>query len=95
MKIRSSDVEHVAELARLRFDEEELERFTKQMNDILTFMEKLNELDTLHVPPTTHAMDLSNVFRQDRTRESLPQEDALANAPRSAQGSFQVPRVIE
>jgi aspartyl-tRNA(Asn)/glutamyl-tRNA(Gln) amidotransferase subunit C len=95
MKIQRSDVQHVAELARLRFDEEELERFTKQLNDILTFMEKLNELDTFHVPPTTHAMELSNVFRQDRIRESLLQEQALANAPRSAQGSFQVPRVIE
>ena len=95
MKVTKNDVEHVADLARLRFNEEDLGRFTEQMNEILTYMEKLNELDTSDVPPTTHAMALSNVFREDLILESLDEESALANAPQAAKGSFQVPRIIE
>jgi aspartyl-tRNA(Asn)/glutamyl-tRNA(Gln) amidotransferase subunit C len=95
MKITREDVEHVARLARLRFEEEELDRFTLQMNDILTYVEQLNELDTAHVEPTTHAMELFNVFREDEVKESIPEEAALANAPQRAGGSFRVPRVIE
>jgi aspartyl-tRNA(Asn)/glutamyl-tRNA(Gln) amidotransferase subunit C len=95
MKISKKDVEHVAHLARLRFEEEELGRFTSQMNDILGYMDQLNELDTSHVEPTTHAMELCNVFREDRVRQSLDVERALANAPHGVGGSFQVPRVIE
>jgi aspartyl-tRNA(Asn)/glutamyl-tRNA(Gln) amidotransferase subunit C len=95
MTISKKDVEHVAQLARLHFERDELERFVHQLNDILTFMEQLNELDTSQVSPTTHAMDLSNVFREDRVGASLEPERALANAPRAWQGSFQVPRIIE
>jgi aspartyl-tRNA(Asn)/glutamyl-tRNA(Gln) amidotransferase subunit C len=95
MKITKADVEHVAHLARLSFDEAELEQFTHQLNDILVYMEQLNELDTSAVEPITHAMDLANVFREDRVCESLHVEQALANAPQSARGSFQVPRIIE
>jgi aspartyl-tRNA(Asn)/glutamyl-tRNA(Gln) amidotransferase subunit C len=95
MKVTKKDVEHVADLARLRFDEETLELLTEQMNDILTYMETLNELDTSEVPPTTHAMALNNVFREDLIRESLDEESALANAPQAAKGSFQVPRIID
>jgi aspartyl-tRNA(Asn)/glutamyl-tRNA(Gln) amidotransferase subunit C len=95
MKIRREDVEHVAELARLHFEPEEVERFIYQLNDILTYMDRLSELDTSQVPPTTHAMDLSNVFREDLVEESLEAERTLANAPRASRGSFQVPRIIE
>jgi aspartyl-tRNA(Asn)/glutamyl-tRNA(Gln) amidotransferase subunit C len=95
MKITKADVEHVARLARLHFGEEELERFTSQMDAILTYMDQLNELDTSHVEPTTHAMDLFNVFREDHVTESIGAEKALANAPHRLGVSFQVPRVIE
>jgi aspartyl-tRNA(Asn)/glutamyl-tRNA(Gln) amidotransferase subunit C len=95
MKISREDVEYVAHLARLRFEEEELERFTLQLNDILNYMEQLSELDIKDVTPTFHAMDLYNVFREDEVLESLGAETALNNAPQSARGSFQVPRVIE
>jgi aspartyl-tRNA(Asn)/glutamyl-tRNA(Gln) amidotransferase subunit C len=95
MKISKEDVAHVAQLARLHFEDEELERFTNQLNDILTYMEQLNQLDITDVAPTTHAMDLFNVFREDKVSESLPVERALANAPHPSKGCFQVPRIIE
>lgn len=95
MKISKEDVAHVAQLARLRFEEKELEQFTHQLNTILTYMDQLNELDTSSVEPTTHAMDLFNVFREDRVVPSITVEEALSNAPQRMGGAFQVPRVIE
>ncbi len=95
MKISRKDVEHVAQLARLSFEEEELEQFTHQLDAILTYMDQLNELDTSLAEPTTHAMDLFNVFREDRVVPSIPVEEALCNAPQRMGGAFQVPRVIE
>ena len=95
MKISRDEVKHVANLARLRFDEGELEKFTDQLNVILTYIDKLNELDTSEVEPTYHVLDLVNVFREDQVQPSLPREAALANAPEHADGFFQVPRIIE
>lgn len=95
MKISREEVKHVANLARLRFDEGELEKFTDQLNAILTYIDKLNELDTSEVEPTYHVLDLVNVFREDQIQPSLPREAALANAPERADGFFQVPRIIE
>jgi len=95
MKISRKEVEHVAELARLRFDEAELERFTHQLNAILSYIGKLNELDTSRVEPTYHVLDLGNVLREDEVRPSLSREIALANAPERADGFFKVPRIIE
>jgi aspartyl-tRNA(Asn)/glutamyl-tRNA(Gln) amidotransferase subunit C len=95
MKISRDEVKHVANLARLRFDEGELEKFTDQLNAILTYIDKLNELDTSEVEPTYHVLDLVNVFREDQVQPSLPREAALANAPEHADGFFQVPRIIE
>jgi aspartyl-tRNA(Asn)/glutamyl-tRNA(Gln) amidotransferase subunit C len=95
MKISKEDVEHVAQLARLSFEEEEIERFAHQLDAILTYMDQLNELDTSTVEPTTHAMDLFNVFREDRVVASLEVEEALRNAPQRLGSAFQVPRVIE
>ncbi|MGQ9653076.1 MAG: Asp-tRNA(Asn)/Glu-tRNA(Gln) amidotransferase subunit GatC [Thermodesulfobacteriota bacterium] len=95
MKINKEDVKHVAQLARLRFRENELEQFTHQLDAILTYMDQLNELDTSSVEPTTHAMDLFNVFREDRVVPSMTVEEALSNAPQRMGGAFQVPRVIE
>jgi aspartyl-tRNA(Asn)/glutamyl-tRNA(Gln) amidotransferase subunit C len=95
MKISRQEVEHVANLARLRFEEAELERFTHQLNAILSYIDKLNELETSGVEPTYHVLDLVNVFREDEVQASLPREMALANAPERANGFFKVPRIIE
>ncbi|MGQ9858888.1 MAG: Asp-tRNA(Asn)/Glu-tRNA(Gln) amidotransferase subunit GatC [Thermodesulfobacteriota bacterium] len=95
MSITRQQVEHVADLARLRFEEDELERMTAQLAAILAYMEQLREVDTTGVQPTTHAMELFNVFREDQIRPSMGQQEALANAPKRSGESFQVPRVIE
>ena len=95
MKITKHEVEHVANLARLRFQEVEMERFTHQLNAILAYIDKLSELDTSGVEPTYHVLDLVNVFREDEIQPSLPKEIALANAPERADGFFKVPRIVE
>jgi aspartyl-tRNA(Asn)/glutamyl-tRNA(Gln) amidotransferase subunit C len=95
MDLSRQAVEHVAKLARLRFDGAEIERFTHQLNAILSYIDKLNELDTSGVEPTYHVLDLVNVFREDEVRPSLPSEAALANAPERADGFFKVPRIVE
>lgn len=95
MKITRQEVEHVAKLARLELSEQEKEKLTDQMSNILTYVEKLNELDTKDVAPTSHILDISNVIRDDKPGVSLPQERALANAPEKAAGHYKVPRIIE
>jgi len=93
-KISRDEVRHVAKLARLELDEHEEMRMTEQMNNILTYMDKLNELNTSDILPTTHAIQQRNVFRQDVVRPSLEREQALANAPQTDGVSFVVPKVI-
>ena len=93
-KITRQEVRHVALLARLELSEAEEERMTGQMNDILGYMDKLNELDTKDVEPTTHAIQLQNVFRPDSVQGSLDRKDSLANAPGTDGVNFVVPRVI-
>jgi len=95
IKISRDEAAHVAHLARLSFGEEELVRFTSQLNDILLHMDQLNEVDTTGVEPVTHAIAQKNAFREDAVGGSLPVEDALANAPEQRGGCFQVPKVIE
>ncbi|NCO83527.1 MAG: Asp-tRNA(Asn)/Glu-tRNA(Gln) amidotransferase GatCAB subunit C [Nitrospirae bacterium CG_4_10_14_3_um_filter_44_29] len=88
-------VEHIAKLARLSVSEKEAEAFRAQLQGILSYMEKLNELDTKDVEPTSHAVSLSNVLREDIQRDSLSKEDALANAPDHTDKFYRVPRIIE
>ncbi|HEX9019914.1 MAG TPA: Asp-tRNA(Asn)/Glu-tRNA(Gln) amidotransferase subunit GatC [Nitrospirota bacterium] len=95
MKISQQEVEHVARLARLELSEQEKEELTDQLSNILTYVEKLNELDTKGVEPTAHVLDINNVMREDVAGESLPQERALANAPEKAAGHYKVPKIIE
>ena len=95
MKITKQEVEHVAKLARLELSEQEKEELTDQLSNILTYVEKLNELDTTGVEPTSHVLDISNVMRDDTAGESLTQELALANAPEKALGHYKVPKIIE
>jgi aspartyl-tRNA(Asn)/glutamyl-tRNA(Gln) amidotransferase subunit C len=93
-KITKEEVRHVAKLARLELSESEEDRMTGQMNQILGYMEKLNELETGEVPAMTHATQLQNVFRPDRVRSSLDREEALSNAPETDGINFIVPKVI-
>lgn len=94
-KITKKDVEHVAKLARLRLSEKEKEKFAKQLDQILKYVDKLNELDTEKVKPTSHVLPLKNVFREDKAGKSLKVEKVLENAPEKVKGFFKVPKVIE
>jgi aspartyl-tRNA(Asn)/glutamyl-tRNA(Gln) amidotransferase subunit C len=93
-KITREEVRHVAKLARLEQSEAEEERMTGQMNQILGYMDKLNELDTAGVAATTHAIQLHNVFRPDEVVPSLDRGESLGNAPETDGVNFVVPKVI-
>lgn len=93
--ITREEVEHVAHLARLEFSEAEKGKFTSQLNNILLYIDKLNQVDTAGVEPMTHAIAQKNAFRHDEVKESLSREIALANAPDVKGDFFRVPRVIE
>lgn len=94
MKITKKEVAHIAELARLSFSGKEMELFTEQLNQILVYMEKLNEIDTSEIKPTYHALDLINVFRDDQIEPSLSTQKVLFNAPQSDKDMVAVPRII-
>jgi len=94
-KITREDVRYVAQLARLNLSSEEMETFTLQLNSILSYMDKLNELDTINVEPLSHAIDVSNAFRDDVVGKSLVREVVLKIAPETEKGFFKVPRIIE
>ena len=94
MSISREEVIHVSRLARLNLREEEVEKFTGQLGAILEHVSKLNEVDTEGVPPTSHALDLVNVFREDAVTES-PIENMEKMAPDFEKGHFRVPKVIE
>lgn len=94
MKITPQEVSHVANLARLHMSQEEVEEMTRQLDDILTYVAKLNELDTEGIVPTTHTISIVNAFREDEVKPSLEREETLTNAPRQNGESFVVPRVI-
>lgn len=93
MEISRDEVLHVAKLARLALTEEEVGRFQEQLSAILEAVGKVSELDLEGVPPTSHPLDLVNVFAEDEPRPSLSLEEALANAPDPEDGFFGVPPV--
>ena len=95
MRITREQVEHVAILARLELAGEEIDTFTGQMDAILAYVDKLNELDTAGIVPTAHAVPMENSFREDRVCPPIGVERALANAPDRAESFFRVPKVIE
>ena len=94
MALTPETVKQVAVLARLSLAEAEVELFTRQLNDILNYVEKLNELDTTDVPPMAHVLELNNALREDEVQDSLPLEEALNNAPDRQRNSFAVPKII-
>lgn len=95
MSLDRAAVDHVARLARLDLSDDERDRMQKELTGILAHADKIQELDLDGVPPTSHALPLSNVLRPDEVRPSLPQQEALSNAPRWEDGRFRVPRIIE
>ncbi len=95
MKISEKSVENVARLARLHLDPSNLKIMTKQMDAILGYVDKLNELDTDGVEPMAHAVPMSNAFREDEIGRSIGIERALQNAPAADESCFKVPKIIE
>jgi aspartyl-tRNA(Asn)/glutamyl-tRNA(Gln) amidotransferase subunit C len=95
LKITKNEVEKVAHLARLDFSEEEKVKFTSQLNDILMYIEKLNQVDTTGIEPVSHAIALQNAFRDDVVKDSLSHALSLSNAPEARGPFFRVPKVIE
>jgi aspartyl-tRNA(Asn)/glutamyl-tRNA(Gln) amidotransferase subunit C len=95
VKIKREEIEHIAMLARLRLSDEEKELFGSQLSSILGYMEKLGELDTKDIEPTSHILSLNNVMREDATAPCLPREDALVNAPSHTEKFYRVPKIIE
>jgi aspartyl-tRNA(Asn)/glutamyl-tRNA(Gln) amidotransferase subunit C len=93
-KITIQEVEAVANLARLEFNEEEKKQFTYQLERILNYIDKLNELDTEDVEPTSHVLPIRNVMRGDELKPSYSRAEMLKNAPYPIEGYFGVPKVI-
>ena len=95
MRLTRQDIESVAYLSRLELSEEEKDKFTGHINRLLENFEKLQELDTQEVEPTSHVIPVFNVFREDAARPSLPVEEVISNGPQVADNCFVVPRVVE
>lgn len=95
MSVTEKDVRYMADLARLQLTEEEVKSFSKDMNQILGYMERLEELDTSDVEPLEHVIELDSRMRVDRAKEALSHEDALKNAPDADSDYIRVPKVIE
>ena len=95
MFVTDFDVKYVAHLARLTLSPAEEEKMGAQLKSILSYIEKLEELDVSNVEPTAHAVPLINVFRPDEIQPSLTNEEALRNAPAKANGLFLVPKIVE
>ena len=94
MSLTRQDVEKVALLARLKFDEAELEKITKHMVQIVQYVDKLSELDTEDVEPMAHALDIQNALAEDESRPSLSRNEVLKNAPKHDEEYFLVPAVL-
>ena len=95
LSLTIKEIEHVARLARLELSAAEKEEFTGQLNEILNFVEQLNQIDTTGIEPTAHAMQINNVYRPDQVKPSLDLEQALSNAPDRIDNFFKVPKTLE
>lgn len=89
------EISHVALLARLSLTEDEKVKFGSQLNTILEYIGKLNELDTSNIPPTSHVIDIRNVMREDIAMPSLSREKILSNAPDRTENFYRVPKIID
>jgi len=95
MSVTKNEVEHIAKLAKLKFNENEIDEYTTQLNQILTYVDKLNELETENIKPLLHPVDGENVFREDVQKKSISTEDALKNTLYKTDKYFKVPKVIK
>jgi aspartyl-tRNA(Asn)/glutamyl-tRNA(Gln) amidotransferase subunit C len=95
MRLSREEIEHVALLGRLKLTDEEVERFTGQLSAIIEHFDALREANTGQIAGTTHVVPMTNVLRDDRARDSLSPDEALANAPERRGDLFKVPRVVE
>ncbi|GMQ56872.1 Asp-tRNA(Asn)/Glu-tRNA(Gln) amidotransferase subunit GatC [Vallitalea sediminicola] len=95
MKITKEQVEHVANLARLNLTEEEKEQMTTDMEVIIEFANRINEINIDNINPTAHIIPINNVFREDIVNPSFSRDELLSNAPNRANGCFSVPRIVE
>ena len=95
MKLSREEVLHIARLARVALTEEEIIRLSEQLSNLLEHFQVLQQVDTADVPPTAQSVDLRSVMREDTVKESLPQENVLANAPHRDDDCFKVRAVLE
>ena len=93
--IDKDEVRYIADLASLKLSEEEVEKFSKQLSDILDYVEKLDELDTEEIVPTAYTIPVKNVLREDKVEESLELEKVLQNAPEKRDNQFRVPKIMD
>ena len=91
--ISKEDTRHVAKLARLELSEEEVEKFSRQLGDILGYVEQMNEIDTTNVKPMAHPFDIVNVMREDEVYYENTKEELMQNAPDEEDGFFKVPKI--
>lgn len=94
MAVTKKDVEYIASLAKLNFAEDEVVKLTAELNEVLNYMDKLNELDTGNVEPLSHPVENVNAFRNDDLGKSVTSAEALKNAPENNDEYFLVPKVI-
>ncbi|MCX8009321.1 MAG: Asp-tRNA(Asn)/Glu-tRNA(Gln) amidotransferase subunit GatC [Patescibacteria group bacterium] len=94
MKVSKEQVEHIAKLAKLKLKDDETSKMQTELNQILDYMDKLNELDTSNVEPLSHPIPIENVFREDEVKPSIDRESAMKNAPDHNEEFFKVPKVI-
>ncbi|MCI0711466.1 MAG: Asp-tRNA(Asn)/Glu-tRNA(Gln) amidotransferase subunit GatC [Chloroflexi bacterium] len=95
MSLTHKDVEHIAELAKLKLTDEEIERYGKQLSAILDYFEELKQLDTDEIPATASVLSLSNVMREDEPHQTLTRDEILANAPDQENGQFRVKAILD
>lgn len=93
--LSKDETQYIAHLSRIHLKDKEITRLTKDLGDILTYIEKLNELDVSKTKPTSHVLPLKNVYRQDLVKPSLNQKDVMKFAKEPHEGFFKVPKVIE
>ena len=95
MKISKQQVKYIANLARLKITEKEKDLFASQLSNILEYIDKLNQLDTSGIEPTSHIIPINNIFREDVVKVSLAVEEIVRCAPTSKMSFFEVPKVVE
>lgn len=95
MSVSKEDVKHIANLSKLNLTEDELEKYTTELSDIVNFANELSNINVEGVKPTAHILDIKNVFREDEVQDSYDREEILKNAPSKDAGCVSVPKVVE